>query len=89
VDQPGPLHPATRTGEFEESTGHYHQNDVDRMKKAFGRLLGANWAHACKNGHDYTPPPKSERRWSYGEKSVVAVERPEAEASSTHCDKDA
>jgi hypothetical protein len=73
LNQLDPLHPASRTGEFEE-TSHYYQNDLDRMKKAFGRLLGTDWPKAWKSGHNYTPPPKSERSWSYREKSVFEVD---------------
>src|ERR1700685_1430153 len=31
-----PLNAADRTGEFEEGSSYHFQNDLDRMKKAFG-----------------------------------------------------
>jgi hypothetical protein len=37
-------------------------------------LLGSDWEHAWKLGKDYSPPPKSERHWYYGDKSVFEVE---------------
>jgi hypothetical protein len=70
VNQLDPLHAAERTGEFEESSTHHFQNDLDRIKKAFGRLLGSDWSDAWKVGHDYTPAPKAEGHWYYGDKSV-------------------
>lgn len=44
VNQLDPLRAAERTGEFEEGSTYHFQNDLDRMKKAFGRLLGSDWA---------------------------------------------
>jgi hypothetical protein len=73
VDQLDPLEAAFRTGEFEESSGYHFQNDLDRMKNAFGRLLGADWSSAWKHGKDYTPNPESNRQWHYGKKSVFEV----------------
>jgi hypothetical protein len=79
VNQLDPLHSDMRTGEFEKSTTYHFQNDLDRMKEAFGRLLGAGWTGAWKISQDYTPKPKSERHWYYGERSVFAVEPPDAQ----------
>ena len=73
VNQLDPLHAAERTGEFEESSTHHFQNDLDRIKKAFGRLLGSDWSDAWKVGHDYAPTPKSERRCYYDDKSVFEL----------------
>lgn len=73
VNELDPLTPALRSGEFEESSTYHFQNDLDRMKKSFGRLLGADWDSAFKLGHDYTPDPESDRRWPYREKSVFEV----------------
>jgi hypothetical protein len=67
ISQLDPLNAAARTGEFEESS-NYYQNDLERMKKAFDRLLGSDWPDAWKIDGDYTPKPKTGR--SYGEKSV-------------------
>lgn len=74
VNQLDPLHAAERTGEFEESSTHHFQNDLDRMKKAFGRLLGGDWTDAWKVSEDYTPKPKSERHWYYGDKPVFEID---------------
>jgi hypothetical protein len=80
VNQLDPLHADSRTGEFEEGRRHYYQNDLDQMKKAFGRLLGSDWPKAWKSGHDYAPP-KSEPSWSYREKSVfeISSQRPDGD----------
>ena len=72
VNQLDPLHPAERTGEFEESSSYHFQNDLDRMKKAFGRLLGGCWPDAWKVSQDYTPKPR--KGYYYGEKSVFELE---------------
>jgi hypothetical protein len=77
VNQLDPLHSAPRTGEFEKNSYHY-QSDLDRMKEAFSRLFGGEWTRAWKVGKDYTPKPKSEPHWYYGEKSVFAVDLTEA-----------
>jgi hypothetical protein len=72
ISQLDPLKTNDRTGEFEESrSGYNYQNDLDRMKKAFGRLLGSDWPDAWKISEDYSPKPKT--GWSYGEKSVFEV----------------
>jgi hypothetical protein len=71
IDQLDPLQPASRTGEFEKKDCYYHA-DLERMKKAFGRLLGSDWSGAWKRGKDYTPKPTT--GWSYREKSVFEVE---------------
>ncbi len=72
VNQLDPLHPAERTGEFEESSSYHFQNDLDRMKKAFGRLLGGCWPGAWKVSQDYSPKPR--KGYYYGEKSVFELE---------------
>jgi hypothetical protein len=74
INQLDPLEPAPRTREFKEgSTGYYH-NDLESMKKAFGRLLGSDWSDAWKIGKDYTPPSKTDRySYSYREKSVFEI----------------
>lgn len=51
VDELDPLNPAPRSVEFLECTGRY-MNDLERMKDAFGRLLGSEWADAWKLGAD-------------------------------------
>jgi hypothetical protein len=43
VNQLDPLNNTSRTGEFKEGSAYHFQNDLDRMKKAFGRLLGSDW----------------------------------------------
>jgi len=73
VNQLDPLERPLRSGEFEASSTYHFQNDLDRMKKSFGRLLGADWAEAFKLGQDYAPEPESDRRWPYREKSVFEV----------------
>jgi|GEM_PF-300908 len=73
VNELDPLSQALRSGEFQESSIYHFQNDLDRMKKSFGRLLGADWAEAFKLGQDYMPDPESDRRWPYREKSVFEV----------------
>jgi hypothetical protein len=79
VNQLDPLHAASRTGEFEKgSTGHF-QSDLDRMREAFGRLLGSDWTDAWKVGNDYAPKPKPEGHWYYGEKSVFEINQHGAE----------
>ncbi len=71
ISQLDPLKAGDRTGEFEETNSGYHyQNDLDRMKKAFGRLLGSDWPNAWKISED-SPKPKA--GCSYGEKSVFEV----------------
>jgi hypothetical protein len=70
IDQLDPLNRADRTGEFEEGSSYQFQNDLDRMKKAFGRLLGSDWPDAWKISEDYTPKPKT---GYYGERSVFEV----------------
>jgi hypothetical protein len=76
IDQIDPLQSARRTGEFEKTDNYYH-GDLDRMKKAFGRLLGSEWSSAWKRGKDYTPKPST--GWSYREKSVFEVGPAESE----------
>jgi hypothetical protein len=71
VNQIDPLHEAERTGEFEESSTYHFQNDLDRLKKAFGRLLGGDWEDAWKVSQDYTPMPR--KGYYYGERSVFEV----------------
>jgi hypothetical protein len=71
VNQIDPLHEAERTGEFEESSTYHFQNDLDRLKKAFGRLLGGDWEDAWKVSQDYTPTPR--KGYYYGERSVFEV----------------
>ena len=71
VNQLDPLHEAERTGEFEESSTYHFQNDLDRLKKAFGRLLGGDWEDAWKVSEDYTPKPR--KGYYYGERSVFEV----------------
>jgi hypothetical protein len=73
VNELDPLARVIRSGEFEESSTYHFQNDLDRMKKAFGRLLGAEWSKAFKLGHDYARDPNSGRHRSYGEKSIFEV----------------
>ncbi|MGH8251918.1 MAG: hypothetical protein ACREVI_14705 [Steroidobacteraceae bacterium] len=70
VDQLDPLKSVPRSTEFAKRTGHY-MNDLERMKDAFGRLLGSEWAHAWKLGADYSHD--SESRYYY-ERSVFEVE---------------
>jgi hypothetical protein len=70
IDQLDPLNRADRTGEFEEGSSYQFQNDLDRMKKAFGRLLGGDWPDAWKISEDYTPKP---RTGYYGKRSVFEV----------------
>jgi hypothetical protein len=67
IDQLDPLNRSDRTGEFEEGSSYQFQNDLDRMKKAFGRLLGGDWPDAWKISEDYTPKP---RAGYYGKRSV-------------------
>jgi hypothetical protein len=74
VNQLDPLQSVVRSGEFEKSTSYHFQNDFDRMKDAFGRLLGADWKQAWKVGRDYSPQPKSEPSWYSREKSVFEVQ---------------
>jgi hypothetical protein len=71
VNQIDPLHEAERTGEFEESSTYHFQNDLDRLKKAFGRFLGGDWEDAWKVSQDYTPKPR--KGYYYGERSVFEV----------------
>jgi hypothetical protein len=73
LNQLDPLHVASRTGEFEKNSSGHYLSDLDRMKEAFGRLLGSDWADAWKVGHDYTPKLKAERRYYYGDKSVFEI----------------
>jgi hypothetical protein len=72
VSQLDPLTATERTGEFEEGSTYRFQNDLDRIKKAFGRLLGADWPDAFKLGEDYGPKPTT--GWYSREKSVFEVE---------------
>jgi hypothetical protein len=76
INQIDPLQATRRTGEFEPKSGGYYYNDLERMKKAFGRLLGSDWSSAWKRGKDYTPKPTT--GWSYREKSVFEVEPAES-----------
>jgi hypothetical protein len=71
VNQLDPLHEAERTGEFDESSTYHFQNDLDRLKKAFGRLLGGDWEDSWKVSQDYTPKPR--KGYYYGERSVFEV----------------
>jgi hypothetical protein len=73
VNELDPLARASRSGEFEESSTYHFQNDLDRMKKSFGRILGADWDKAFKLGQDYTAHPESGRRWPYRERSIFEV----------------
>lgn len=73
IDQLDPLQTTLRTGEFVEGQISHFQSDVDRMKKAFGRLLGADWSKAFKLGNDYTPKQKSDGYSPYREKSVFEI----------------
>lgn len=50
VDQLESLHRRFRTGEFKVSRTYHYQTDLDRMKDAFGRFLGAEWTRAFKLG---------------------------------------
>jgi hypothetical protein len=81
VDHIDPLTAVLRTGEFEENPTYHFQSDVDRMKKSFARLLGADWSKAFKLGNNYTPKPKPNGYW-YQEKSVFEV-GPAAEGDET------
>lgn len=78
VDQLDPLGPRLRTGEFDASSTYHYQADLDRMKNAFGRLLGADWPYAFKVGKDYVPEPNPDRCWYSREKSVFEVGSPES-----------
>lgn len=78
VDQLDPLQGTLRTGEFDASSAYHYRTDLDRMKDAFGRLLGSEWPHAFKLGTKYMPKPESDRHWYAGQESVFEVEVPEA-----------
>ena len=71
VDQLDPLHGAPRTDEFEGAPTYAYQNDVDKMKQSFGRLLGGDWTDAWKVSEDYTPKPRT--GYYSGEKSVFEI----------------
>lgn len=53
-----------------------HQTDLDRMKDAFGRILGAEWTRAFKLGTQYVPRPESDRYRYSGDRSVFEVNSP-------------
>lgn len=74
VDQLDPLQERRRTGEFEASPTYHYQTDLDRMKDAFGRLLGAEWARAFKFGTQYAPKRESDRYRYSGDRSVFEVD---------------
>lgn len=80
VNQLDPLHEAPRTGEFENNSTYHFQNDLDRIKDALGRLLGADWTKAWKVTEDYTPKPR--KGWYNGEPSVFEVRRPPSDDSA-------
>lgn len=73
VDQLDPLRAARRTGEFDESSTYRYHTDLDRMKNAFGRLLGTEWPDAFKIGKDYAQKPRSAGYWYTRDKSVFDV----------------
>jgi hypothetical protein len=79
VDQLDPLRAVRRTGEFDESSTYRYHTDLDRMKNAFGRLLGAEWPDAFKIGKDYAQKPRSRGYWYSGDRSVfdVSAHQPE------------
>ena len=79
MNQFDPLHADERNGEFEESSSYRFQNDLERMKEAFGCLVGADWPDAFKLGEDYMPGPKTD--WYYREKSVFAVGETESDGA--------
>lgn len=79
VDQLDPLRAARRTGEFDESSTYRYHTDLDRMKNAFGRLLGTEWPDAFKVGKDYAQKPRSESYWYAGDRSVFDVSAQEPE----------
>jgi hypothetical protein len=76
VNQLDPLHALPRSDEFERDRVGYHHVEIEQLKKSFARLLGSDWENAWKLGKDYSPPPKSERHWYCGEKSVFEVDVP-------------
>jgi hypothetical protein len=90
VNQLDPLHALERSTDFQESGSYHYQTDIDRIKEGFARLLGGDWSHAWKLGKDYSPPPQTPDRWgySYREKSVFEVPRPEQAASKDDSDAD-
>lgn len=73
VDQLDPLRAARRTGEFDETSTYRYHTDLDRMKSAFGRLLGTEWPDAFKVGKDYAQKPRSGSYWYTRDKSVFDV----------------
>lgn len=79
MNQLDPLTSLPRSAEFASRTG-YFANDLDRMRAAFGRLLGSDWEEAWKLGADYSPDP--ERRYYYRQKSVFEVEDADEDANS-------
>lgn len=77
VDQLDPLNSEARSAEFVKHTGYY-VNDLDRIKAAYGRLLGSEWMEAWKLGADYAPDPA---RHYYYSRSVFEVEDSHDEAN--------
>ena len=77
VNQLDPLREMARTGEFEEDSEYHYQNELESLKKAFGRLLGSDWSDAFKLGEDYTPKPK--KGWYYGDRSVFEIGKADSE----------
>lgn len=75
IDQLDPLTSRPRSLEFSEHNAHF-MSDLDRIKAAFGRLLGSEWAEAWKFGADYSPDPT--RRYYYS-RSVFEVENADDE----------
>jgi len=70
VDQLDPLGPQSRHAEFTRRAGSYVQ-DIDRIKAAYGRLIGSEWPDAWKLGTKYVRDPAKP---SYYAKSVFEVD---------------
>ena len=74
VDQLDPLASRTRSVEFTSGAGSY-MSDLDRIKAAYGRLIGGQWEEAWK-----VPDPKGNRHYYYS-KSVFEVDDIDEEAN--------
>jgi hypothetical protein len=71
IDEMDPLKDADRTDAFEASSTGYMHNDLERIKEAFGRLLGSDWSDAWKIGGYYAPMSRSD--YGYDDRSIFDV----------------
>lgn len=81
VDELDPLASAPRSGEFDESSSYYYHNDLERMREAFGRLLGADWKKAFKISETYPPRSESDCCIYFREKSLFEEQVADADGN--------